>query len=289
MDPHGLWTEIERKPVNVWAATCAQEGDTWASLAVQVNLNASEYRRWLKEGPTAPAAPTVGEVYHVPNVFVVVTGEVPGKWYWGTWGTGAVIARGHLARMATEATDTLNSAGYHVRRLDANRLTGVVQQAERLINSGYVTGFVYFGHGGGPGTGVDGWAAVYVTPKGLVWYKPWGKRYAAKQVIGPNQVHGTSAERAFGKSYVMVFACFASLADWRSAVSTTGTLFTVNGVDWSILGWSNIGIGVDRFEDTLPRSFLTPAVTAPAGDQPSIAEQEYQNFPWKGPHLPPGH
>ena len=60
----GLWTEIKRKG-GAWASCCAEEGDTWESLAKKIGLNSSEAQKWVQnyDSPT----PTVGKTYKIPN------------------------------------------------------------------------------------------------------------------------------------------------------------------------------------------------------------------------------
>ncbi|TAE89037.1 MAG: hypothetical protein EAZ81_13175 [Verrucomicrobia bacterium] len=60
----GMWGEILRDNSNAWAKTCAEEGDTWNTLADMVSLEVGEVAMWVKNYTPTPVA---GEYYFVPN------------------------------------------------------------------------------------------------------------------------------------------------------------------------------------------------------------------------------
>ena len=81
VDPSGLWTKPQRNPNKPWASTCAEEGDTWESLAAKLRLQPNEYQNWVREGSKGdglPGQPKAGTTYHIPNVVIVYTSK-PGR------------------------------------------------------------------------------------------------------------------------------------------------------------------------------------------------------------------
>jgi RHS repeat-associated protein len=107
-DYFGLWTKIDRNS-EPWAETCAQSGDTWASLSREVGLEHSEVRKWVEnyDGDS----PKVGTTYKVPNTIVVFTTK-PSRWISDSFFSVA----NHYRREAVEFANRKENEKFNVVR-----------------------------------------------------------------------------------------------------------------------------------------------------------------------------
>ncbi len=132
-DARGLW-KIQRGSNLEWGCAGAQIGDTWASLAAKVHLNADEYLKWVRlwTGGKVPSQPVPGTWYSIPNTIVVYeqSHNVP---ILGTIGS----------QLKNEVIPMLEAEGFHV--VYAYDLSE--KGFRKALTTDGIYGFVFVGHG----------------------------------------------------------------------------------------------------------------------------------------------
>jgi hypothetical protein len=133
-DPMGLWTVPVRDADNSWASTCAQTGDSWASLAAKIHLDASQYSSWIQE-KNLPASPIVGTTYHVPNTIAIFEQNTGG--FFGNWALW-----NFKSNLENNLLPPLKRLKFHLVYPNINEEG--FKEAWRLPG---IYGFVFIGHG----------------------------------------------------------------------------------------------------------------------------------------------
>ncbi len=156
VDPTGLWTKPKRDSKESWASTCAEAGDTWASLADMLHLEVNEYQKWIHEGPGLPASPKVGTTYHIPNVVIVYTSKRTGTDWW----SGLTMANG-MRDNAIRSGQSYAAKNYKV-------ICHLAENSESDFENYWKTNGIFaFAFGGHGGAGDDDKYVGYVAETGI--------------------------------------------------------------------------------------------------------------------------
>jgi RHS repeat-associated protein len=219
----GLEWKVSRTGGGRATATC-DCGDTVATLAAIIKLNANEYTKWLQPaaGTAMPASSSTvlpsGMQFTVPNTFVIGVG------YGG-------IATTILARWQMQVTFVLEKRGFDVEtyRYDTGSKDLDVERAARGKD---VWGMALFGHGykkiinwhnWDPDPGYDNGA--------LAWDKDKSELIAPRTISTTNQKFGL----------FIAYFCYANLADWPTLVSSNGKYYGSKGSLSALSGPRGIG------------------------------------------------
>jgi RHS repeat-associated protein len=213
VDPTGLWTKPKREPYLSWAKTCAQPGDTWASLAAKLGLDPREYLKWVEEGPPLPALPTPGATYHIPNVVIAYT--TTDSWY-----LFRLPSMRHLCeRSVVDSVARYASKGYKVvYQLGADSKAKFISDWK----TPGIFAFAFAGHGGEVETN---------GPTLYVGYYTEGVSEAS--LVRPDQVQPPYKLQAIG-----AFFCGSAVRNWKTVHIVNGPDMTnrlVETISWQAL------------------------------------------------------
>ncbi len=131
----GFWKGPVRKG-EAWASVCAEDGDTWSTLAETLHLNLSEAKKWVKN---FDATPVNGKTYYIPNTVVAFTTK---SVEWG--GDGAGSFANQLRRTVKKEADSLKEYGLKIIEMYQNN-SGL--DFKNAWETEGISGVIFAGHG----------------------------------------------------------------------------------------------------------------------------------------------
>jgi RHS repeat-associated protein len=200
VDPTGLWTKLKRDG-GEYAHSCAQEGDTWASLAKLANMDPAEYEEWVGHQPVEDGKPEPGKTYEVPNTIYVDVGNV-------TWEISWFFVR------ARQKVSEYRNEGFEVDyNPEATKADMLLDFRQRDIY-----GFVAYGHGEEDGGGV------------YTYDFPGLKTVIAEKLDINNYILNARDVYVLHKIAILrLYSCCAGLQDWTGLLVPGGDYYAPKG------------------------------------------------------------